>query len=433
MRRSIENVDRAAGGQVAAALAADAGGGFRIVADQATGRASLVASAAVSALCPQSSSPLPAAGCLLRYDIQSRAAAPGLALEVVPGQAAAAEAFMQELVGGGDYAAALGANFSALLAARYRLAVGSKARRAFWISPAVAYAPASAAGRARFALSQRVVVVALVHFVAPGGARRRALLSSAAGQSAGAAAAAAAVFGSGLGDAMAAQLDLPADRISLWRIGLRLTAEQACMAPGPLAASARAVLLALLASSGAASPVVDVGIASSAVTPGGVVCGRRSDPVAVGEVAAAGEFEAVIAFRAGPGPAALSAARLLRAPGVLSVAAITVPPSVVVDAPAASPASAAGGGGGVGAATIAGAAVAAVCSVLLGLGGVLLMRRAWRRGLKSAELDAGPGPGPESESAGGGGGAGLGVQSLRRRTMDRDAEAALPPPAIAAV
>jgi hypothetical protein len=57
-------------------------------------------------------------------------------------------------------AAALGAIFSALLAAKYQLSPSSRARRAFWVSPAVAYAASDAGGRARFVLSQRVVVVA---------------------------------------------------------------------------------------------------------------------------------------------------------------------------------------------------------------------------------------------------------------------------------
>jgi hypothetical protein len=345
-------------------------------------------------VCPSSDAPLPSAGCLLRYDIRSRAASPGLAYEVVPGQAAAAGAFMQGLVGGSDYAAALGANFSALLAAKYQLSASGRASRAFWISPAVAYAPADAAGRARFALSesQRVVVAALVHFVAPGGARRRALLSSAAGPSAAAPAVAGVEFGAGLGDAMAARLrvglrvGLPADRVTLWRIGLRLTAEQACMAPAALAASVRAVLLGLLSESGAASPVADVGIASSSVVPGGVACDRRAGLAS----AAAGEFETVIAFRSGQEPPALSAARLRLASGILSVAAVSVPASVRVDAPPAEPQTpSAASTPPAGRADITPAIAAAACVSLAATAcGVVLLRRASRR--KAAELESGP-------------------------------------------
>ncbi len=387
---SLHVTGDAAYAQVTAALAAaGGGGGFRIVTDQAGDRASLAPSAALAALCSSSAAPLPSTGCLQRYDIRSRAAATGLAYEVVPGQAAAAAAFMQGLMGGSDFAAALGANFSALLAAKYQLSVSSRGRRAFWISPAVAYAPADVAGRARFALSQRIVVVALVHFVVPGGARRRVLLSSAE-PSAGAAAVAAVEFGTGLGDAMAARLGLSADRISLWRIGLRLTAEQACMAPGALTASVRAQLLGFLSESGAASPVADVGIASSSIAPGGVACGRRAALLP----AATGEFETVIAFRAGPEPPAMSAARLRLVPGILSVAAISVPPSVLVDDPAvalqtSSASNASRGSGGDNTAAMVATVVSAVSvSLAAAACGTVLLRRALRR--KAVELETCP-------------------------------------------
>jgi hypothetical protein len=436
---SLHVTGDAAYAQVTAALTAAGRGGFHIVTDQAGGRASLAPSAALALLCPQSTAPLPSAGCLLRYDIRSRAAVPGLAYEVVPGQAAAASAFMQGLVGGNDYAAALGANFSALLTAKYQLSASSRARRAFWVSPAVAYAPVDTAGRARFALSQRVVVVALVHFVAPGGARRRALFSSAAaGPSAAAAAVAAVEFGAGLGDAMAARLGLPADWVSLWRIGLRLTDEQACMAPGALAASVRVVLLGLLSESGVASPVADVGIASSSVVPGGVACGRRAAPLP----AAAGEFETVIAFRDGQEPPALSAARLRLVPGILSVAAISVPAFVRVDEPFAAgqasssstsfPSAPTVGGGSGSTAAIAGAVVAAVCASLGAAAcGTVLLRRVLLRH-KADELEQSPVSAP---STAGGGGPSRAQIRLRRRTVDAEAEAAFPGlrPAVTAV
>jgi len=134
-------------------------------------------------------------------------------------------------------------------------------------------------------------------------------------------------FRAGLDDAKAARLGLQADRVSVWQIGLRLTAEQACMAPAALAASVRTTLLGLLSESGAASPVADVGIASSSVAPGGVACGRRAASLP----AAAGGFEKVIAFQAGVEPPLLSAARLRLVSGILSFAAVSVrrspPPS----------------------------------------------------------------------------------------------------------
>ncbi len=153
------------------------------------------------------------------------------------GQAADASAFMQGLMGSSDYAAALGANFSALLTTKYGLTAGGKASRAFWVNPAVAWAAADAAGRLRFSLTQRIVVVALVHFVA-GGVRRREMVSSGSGASV-----AAVEFGVGLADSLAAQLGLPADHVSLWQVGLALSAEQACAAARSRDASARNLLL----------------------------------------------------------------------------------------------------------------------------------------------------------------------------------------------
>jgi hypothetical protein len=174
---------------------------------------------------------------------QGRSPASGLAFEVQPGQAARASAFMQGLVGGSDYAADLGANFSALLTAKYGITTTSKARRAFWVNPAVAWAAADAAGRLRFSLTQRVIVVALVHFVA-GGVRRREIVSSGSGAGAGVAAV---EFGVGLADSLAAQLGLPANYVSTWQIGLALSAEQACMAARDRDAAASIVLLNYLA------------------------------------------------------------------------------------------------------------------------------------------------------------------------------------------
>ena len=178
--------------------------------------------------------------------------ASGLAYEVVPGQAVTASAFMQGIAGHSDYAAALGANFSGLIAAKY-LTSNSKTRRAFWINPAVSWSAADTAGtsKGRFALSQRVVVVALVHFVA-GGVRRRGLLSAATtldDRSAPATGSAAVEFGVGLGEALAAQLGLQADHVSTWVVGLALTAKQACMASSDLNAAARGLLLNYLSSS----------------------------------------------------------------------------------------------------------------------------------------------------------------------------------------
>ena len=150
-------------GQVASLLG-DPATGFQIVADQIQRRASLAPSSALTSLCKSSANPLPQASCVLRYDIQARSPIRGLSYEVTPGQAASASSFMQQLVGGSDYAAALGANFSALIASKYQLSPSSKARRAFWINPGYAWTGADVAGKGRFALSQRVIVVALVSF-----------------------------------------------------------------------------------------------------------------------------------------------------------------------------------------------------------------------------------------------------------------------------
>ena len=72
----------------------------------------------------------------------------------MPGQADASAAFMQGLLGSSNYAAELGANFSALVGAKYGLRSGNKTRRAFWINPAVAWNTANAVGKGIFSLSQ---------------------------------------------------------------------------------------------------------------------------------------------------------------------------------------------------------------------------------------------------------------------------------------
>jgi len=379
--------------QVAAALAAP-GGGFRVVAgsndvNQASPTASLVPSAALAALCGPTASPLPAASCILRYDIQARAPTAGLAMEVMPGRAVDATRFMQDLLGESPYAAALGANYSALIADRYRLSpAAGKSRRAFWVNPGFQWAAGSdAAGRARFSLSQRIVVAALINAVPADSAARRSVLLAATTHSAAAASAAIIEFGVSVGEMVATQRGLPADRASVWRIGLRLSDAIACLPPVDRNDAVSTLLAKCLAAAGA-SAVAYVGIVSADVRTAGA-CLRRAEPAgATG--GATGSFETVVAFSGGAERPTFSASRLAQIPGILSVEPLSVPAAILVDSPgqetpfpAAAPATEAPASpveGGMVAAIVGGGIAAAVVSA--GAVGVIVWRRrsnAWRK------------------------------------------------------
>ncbi len=78
----------------------------------------------------------------------------GLSSEVIPGQAGESAAFMQGLLGRSNFAAELGANFSVLVGAKFGLRAGSKASRAYWINPSVAWDTTNAVGKGMLSLSQ---------------------------------------------------------------------------------------------------------------------------------------------------------------------------------------------------------------------------------------------------------------------------------------
>jgi hypothetical protein len=158
---------------------------MQVMVDQVYNVGSLVATRALSSLCPSqlSSGNTKTSSCLLRYDIQvdlvywlskpiqsgilrwflyckntsfwqSRTPVAGLSYEVVPGQAGASAAFMQGLLGSSNYAAELGVNFSALVGAKYGLRTRNKTSRAYWINPTVAWNTVNAVGKGSFSLTQ---------------------------------------------------------------------------------------------------------------------------------------------------------------------------------------------------------------------------------------------------------------------------------------
>ena len=297
---------------------------FQVVYDQTRGLASMSPSPALAALCGPTANQLPLASCVLRYDVQALVSNPS-ALDVGSASAAAASSFMQGIVGSSDFAAALGANFSALLKAQYQLSPQTNYRSAFWINPGYTWIGQSATGKGLFTLSQRVVVVALISVAAPNGGSRRRLL--AVSSTAPATSSATINFDVGIEDLVAEQLNLPADHVSTWSITLKLTPAQICLSADELRGTAQSMLVHFLTS--VASPIKGVYISDSAVNLAGTVCpvGRRQLANAV----ASGRFETIIAFQAGTVTPYLDVTLLSSMPGVLLVQPIRVKSAILAN------------------------------------------------------------------------------------------------------
>ena len=313
-------------------LISSAGNGFKVVTDVTKNTGSLVASTALTKLCPttqpSSMEPTSLGSCLLRFDIQARTPVTDLAYEVQPNQEVAASAFMKNVLGSNsDFAGALGSNFSYLLAAEYQLMPGGKARRVFWINPGITWSASSAASR--FILSQHVVLVALVHLVTNIGSSRRSLLameaSSLPTSSSAGASVAAVQFGTSLRDIMAAALDLPLDHVGWWKIDMALSDDQACKASADLSANMRQIFMNYLVI--AATGVDQVGIQSVAVNTGTVACsGLRRNDQRVSQGGATAAFDTIVAFNSST--PFLSMSTLLKMPSVISVVAVIVPAAI---------------------------------------------------------------------------------------------------------
>jgi len=152
-------------------------GAFAFVVDRAAARAFLEPTAALLDLCPFNPvRPSPGAAfpstCVLRRDVQrqafpARAGSVPTAIELPPasvGRLSEARdgvaSFMQDVFGASDYAAALGRNFSYLVAQRY--ALNGQYTRAFWVNPGYEWTPTQTGGQSKFALSQRIALFALI-------------------------------------------------------------------------------------------------------------------------------------------------------------------------------------------------------------------------------------------------------------------------------
>ena len=329
---------------VAALLVDPAAAAFLVVADRINRRASLAVSPALAGLCGPVASAYPQGSCVLRYDVRARAPSPNMAYEITAAPNAAAAAFMQGVAGRSAYAAGLGANFSALIAAQYALAGRAQYRRAWWINPGFTWTGAGVAGADRFTLSQWVVTVALVALnenvsdsivpAAEAVQRRRGLLTATAmaGARGGGSAGATVQYGVDAAFVMGLNLGLPLNHTTTWRLLLRLTTAQACLSPAALADALREKVRGYVGA--AANGMVEVGLVSVDVALGSVVCRRAaaSPPAAPSRRAAAGGgageegaaatiyFILAIAAEATGG---LDVARLRQMPGVLSITLVS--------------------------------------------------------------------------------------------------------------
>ena len=324
---------------VAALLGSSTSSAFQVVADRVNRRSSLAPSPALAALCGAQAAPYPQASCVLRYDVRTRAAA-ATALEVRAAQPAPAAAFMRGIAGNSDYAAGLGANFSALIAGQYELNDTRKYRRAFWINPGFTWTGAGVAGADRFTLSQWLVLVALVDLnenATGGGGRRRGRTLLTATSAAGAPAATV-QYGVDPAYLLALNLGLPVNQMSTWRVQLRLTAAQACLPPAALADAMLATMQSYFSAAGGG--VEQVGLVSADVSPGSVACrragaGRRAVvDFTSGSSDATAVLYVIAAFRAG---SFLDLSKFSQLPGVLSIQAVAVSAAAAAAAP--------GGGG----------------------------------------------------------------------------------------
>ena len=267
-------------------MAVLSGQGAGVQVDEAGG-SSLKPSDALTRLCSSSAVGLRIGNyCVLRYAIRGGEPVPGLAHEVLPGQAAAAAAFVRQTIGESDHLASLGANFSDLLCTEYQLGGRTKPGRAWWISQGIYWDSPNATGSARFSLSQKVAVVALVHLVS-GGVRRSTVLSSVYSPASSGSSVARAVldFGGSSGQLVAEQLGLNESTVSVWRLRLMLKAEDASMEQDKRESAVLQRIYGILDDT--ASPVASVANMTSSI----------SERVSGGYI---GEFKLAIVFKVSP-------------------------------------------------------------------------------------------------------------------------------------
>eukprot|EP00961_Rhodomonas_salina_P214584 2898025-Rhodomonas_salina.1 len=254
---------------VAAELAATP---FNISEDFQAKTASLELSANLSALCPPNPSSY-LETCASRREVDDKSAR-ATTYQLKSGDPAA---FMQTLFAGQSaFAAELGTSYEALLESEYSLDARTKA---WWITPGFNWTGPGTSGSGVFALSSKVVLVALVKLEdGRTGSWRRSLLvttrtttSDPASPDAGTVSETSVQYPVDAVSLTAAVHGVSADLVTAWTFGLAVEEAQACLPEQELRAWARATLLSLLQP--ASSGVQNVQVAALRLNAAGVRCG----------------------------------------------------------------------------------------------------------------------------------------------------------------
>lgn len=307
------------------------GGAFSASTYIATQRVSLVVDQDLINICPFTM--IEGVPCVMRRDIQARGfptviGAERTAMEVNGSEAPAAE-FMTRILGGSEYSAQLGANYSGIIQDRYNL--NGKHRRAWWINPGFVWnrQQYTEAGDDRYTVSQKLIVAFLVGMDEHGGGRRRQLLVSEVDVGAGTSSPLSVMldFRVDAASVVASALGLPVSLASTWRVALRLTHDQVCSDPAALQLTLEDKMLSYFTK--CSSPLKALKVVKRTIERNGESCGRRAGSVAPFSAATV-EMEIVVVFRA-VGDMRIDKGLFLEMPGVLSLTAIHLADNVVID------------------------------------------------------------------------------------------------------
>ena len=320
-----------------------------VVFDSSLGHAKLEPNASLlGSMCTTSQvGELPQQECVLRWDIRNNIET-STAFEITA--SSDASSWMKNVLGASTHAQDTGASFAKLIKENYGLSEKPKHRKAFWINPSMDWRVS--ASQSRFALAEKIVLVALISVKEGTGTRRRLLVQS---QSSGATATlgislstpstSESVYAAGLGES--------SSMASTWNIQYHLTDQQACMQTQDMINEIENIFKTFLSDPAVASPVAGVGIKKVTVVLGpGVTCnGRRSDSTVRSQAGSTstGTFLTVIVFQevqtAQTGNQAqaviqrpfLDMAAFSSKPGVLEIIGVKVDPSIKSIPKAASP------------------------------------------------------------------------------------------------
>jgi hypothetical protein len=227
--------------------------------------------------------------------------------------------FLQNILGGSDYARDLAVDFVTAIDQKYML--NGRWTRAYWINPGYEWTPTQTSGKSIFTVSQKVYMFALVTLDENLGGRRRMLLQSDPTQNTGSGPGAAQLeFTIDRKSIMANAFDVPVTKIAQYTVQMELTYDEACMPDQQLVTSLRTTFRDYLTDT--ASDYQDVQVlAFSKRLNDGLKCGDRRRTIKGRQLlsySAEATVEMMIVF-AKEGTPTFNTAMFKNMPGILNV------------------------------------------------------------------------------------------------------------------